>query len=299
VTNKIILMYHSVSSEQVPSVLGSFPIPFERFQRQIKLIQQAGYRFDFISNLHKDIPSHERVVYITGDDGTIDWTRNILPWCEKEKIPTHTGIITGVFEEPKVYPLTHLIQIILITRDENELSQLSKKIINKYLTQEQLEYINQIYYYENLEYRRIIKGAFNLILESETIYKLIGKLSHQEDILINERFESLEFYKQFKYAQVGVHTRSHWALDKDSQKYIKDEIISSKNILEKSGLNLSKFFVSPMKPKHGASLKDIEQSLKELGFEGILDSNFAIWNQRDYIIPRIDAKDVEGYFKDE
>ncbi len=28
---------------------------------------------------------NNKIAYITGDDGTTDWTRNVLPWCEKTK----------------------------------------------------------------------------------------------------------------------------------------------------------------------------------------------------------------------
>lgn len=289
-------MYHSISSDEVPSVLGSFPIPFEEFKRHIFTLKKLGYKFDFISNLHKKTLDNEKIVYITGDDGTIDWTRNILPWCEKEKIPTHTGIITGPFEEKKVFPLTHLIQIILILRDEKKLIELCETIKKEYLTPDQQEYINKIYHYETLEYRRVIKGAFNLILEADLAYHLIGKLSDKEQKAIDERFESLDYYKQFKYAEIGVHTKSHWSLGTDIKKYVKEEIESSYNLLIKNGLTPTKYFVSPMKPRFGATLNDLEDDLKQLNYKAILDSNPGVWDQKSFIIPRYDAKNFDKIF---
>jgi peptidoglycan/xylan/chitin deacetylase (PgdA/CDA1 family) len=82
--NKIIIMYHSVASEEIPAVTGSFPISMDRFKDHIQLLKSNGYEFDFISNIHK-INKNKKIAYITGDDGTTDWTRNVLPWCEKTK----------------------------------------------------------------------------------------------------------------------------------------------------------------------------------------------------------------------
>ena len=290
---QLIIMYHSVSSVEIPEVIGSFPISFDRFKEQILLAKELGYRFDFISNLEKNKESTDKIIYITSDDGTIDWTRNVLPWCEENKIPTHTGVITGPFHEKEVYPLTHLVQIILFTRDKNILEKLSQKIKNNFLTKEQLTYINKIYNYEELEYRRIIKGAFNLILEVDVANELIVEYSSLERELLMNRFEQLGYYKKFKYAEIGVHSKSHCALGKDISGYVKNEIIESKELLIANGLIPSPYFVSPMKPRYGATLDSIVTDLKELGFKGIIDSNYGIWDKKSYIIPRIDAKLME------
>lgn len=294
--NKIVLMYHSIESEQYPAVAGSFPISFERFKKQIKALKQQNCKFDFLSNFYNDIADDERYIYITGDDGTVDWTKNILPWCEEHHIPTHTGVITGPFENDIVYPLTHMVQIILTTRDKKDLSRLSYILQNEFLSQEDISYINKIYHYEVLEYRRIIKGAFNLILDVHTAKEIIGSLSSGEKQLLQDRFESLEYYKQFNYAEIGVHTKSHWAIGGDILEYIDSEIQSNKQLLLDNEFIPTDFYVSPMKPKNGYSLQDIVKPLKELGYKGILDSNHGIWDGESFIIPRIDAKNVEEFF---
>lgn len=294
--NKIVLMYHSVESGQHPAVTGSFPISMQRFKKQILALQEKNYKFDFLSNFHKTVADDEMYIYITGDDGTVDWTKNILPWCEVNKIPTHTGVITGPFEKEPVYPLTHMIQIILSTRKAKELSTLSDRLKNKFLTNEELVYINKIYYYEELEYRRIIKGALNLIFDINQSKELLGDLSAVEKKLLEQRFESLEYYKEFKYAEVGVHTKSHWALGGEVKEYIDLEIESSRELLVKNGLQPTHFYVSPMKPKNGYTLEDIQEPLNQLGYEAILDSNHGVWDGKSFIIPRIDAKNVEEFF---
>jgi len=294
--NQFILMYHSIDSPNQPAVTGSFPISMQQFTQHIMKLRDKGYEFDFISNLHQKKDKKKKYIYITGDDGTIDWTRNVLPWCEDQKIPTHTGIITGPFEEKPLYPLAHIIQVILKTRKKSELENLSQRL-KKSLTLAQLSYINKIYAYETIEYRKIIKGAFNLILEQHESYSILGELKPNELSLIKQRFEKLEYYKKFHFAEIGVHTKSHWALGKDVLSYINNEISPSYNLLLKNNLTPTKYFVSPMKPRYGASLKDLEEELLYLGYKGILDSNHGIWDQQDFIIPRIDAKNVEEFFQ--
>lgn len=295
--NKVVIMYHSIDSTFIPAVTGSFPIKFDRFKYHMKQFINLGYRFDFVSNLHKEIPSNDKVVYVTGDDGTIDWTRNILPWCEDNKIPTHTGVISGPFEKKPIYPLTHLIQIFLTTRNEKQLESLSNKLKDEYLSQNQIDYINKLYFYEEIEYRRVIKGSFNLILEREDAYSLIGEYSEKEKELLSTRFEDLDYYKQFEYAEVGVHTKSHWALGKKPKEYIVNEIESCRELLLEHGLSPTNYYVSPMKPKYGATLEDIAEYMKKLGYKAILDSNPGIWDQKSFIIPRLDIKDIENMIK--
>lgn len=296
-SNSLLFMYHSVSSETFPEVLGSFPISMNRFMYQINAAKKQGYQFDYISNLHKNISSNKKIIYITGDDGTIDWTRNVLPWCEKNKIPTHTGVITGPWENNPIYPLTHIIQVILMIREEYKLIELSNKIQKYHLSEEEISYINRIYHYETKEYRRFIKGAFNLILDEKISYQLLGNLEKKELNVLKDRFESPDFYKRFKYSQIGVHTRSHIGLTKKTNDYVNHEIKSSQKTILEYGLEFSKYFVSPMKPKFGATLYDLKDDLQKLGFNGILDSNEGIWNRKDYIIPRIDAKNIEKTLK--
>ena len=292
--NKIVLMYHSVASEDTPGVCGSFPISMDEFKRHIELARERGYQFDAVSNLHAPIDDDEKRIYITGDDGTTDWSRNVLPWCEEQGIPTHTAVITGPFEETPIYPLTHVIQVILTTRSAAELQQLADRVSEDYLHADQIEYIDRIYHYETLAYRRRIKGAFNLVLEPERAFEAIGELTVTERGELEHRFEHLEYYKQFKHAEVGVHTRSHWAVGGDTQRYVDDEIEHCKTFMLEHGLTPTDYFTSPMKPKYGATIEDLIEPLRTLGYKGIFDMA-GIWDQSDFIIRRIDAKHVEAF----
>ncbi len=285
-------MYHSVSSEFQPGVLGSFPISLARFQYQIRSALDLGYESKPTSYLSKTPKSGEKWLFITGDDGTVDWTRNVLPWCESQKIYTHTGVITGPWHQTPIYPLAHVVQVILACRDENALSQLASRLLDG-LTQDQIDYIQRIYAYESSDTRRVIKGACNLVLDANEAFELIGELTAQEKLLLEQRFEKPDYYKQFQYAEVGVHTTSHQAMGLDIDGYLADEIDLSEQEICQAGLEHSGYFTLPMKPKYGATVESLELPLTERGYQGLLYSENAVWNGQGYVIPRIDAKQVE------
>ena len=292
-TQKLILTYHDVESAKYPKVVGSYPISMKRFKKQIQLLKSKGFIFDYISNLTKK-NNHERICYITADDGLTDWTKNVLPWCEKEKIPTHNAIITGPLEDKRVYPLAHIIQVKLVQDTEKNLNNLCRFLKNDILSDAELSYINKIYFYEKIEYRRIIKGAFNLVLDTKKAYKILGDLSGTVLKHLQCRFENLNYYKQFKYTECGVHGRTHCALEHDTSAYIKNEIISCQNFLKKNNIAPSKYYTLPMRPKYNSTVEDLIKPLTKLGFSGIFAEQ-GCWNQKDFIIRRIDAKNVENF----
>ena len=291
---KLIIVYHSVSSDEIPGVTGSFPIPMSRFMRQIMSALKAGYISKPVSFLNKKVPVGEKWLFITGDDGTIDWSRNILPWCEENKIYTHTAIITGPWLTPPVFPLAHIIQVVLACRSETLLEGLVDRI-QPNLTPSRLNFIHRVYSYETFNSRRIIIGACNLVFEHDFACEMIGELTNEEHELLSLRFESAEFYKRFEYAEVGVHTKSHTALGQNFNEYLSSEIDDSKETMLQNGLEPTDFFTLPMKPKFEAEITDLIAPLKARGYQGIFFSEDAVWNQSDFVIPRVDAKSVEIY----
>lgn len=291
--DKLILMYHSVDSAEHPAVAGAFPFPFERFKAQVQRAVDAGYRPERISRLHH--PHPDKTLYVTSDDGTVDWCRNALPWCEAKGIPTHTAIITGPWEATPVYPLAHIIQLILTSRPQHELEALAQRLHRDHLDAAQLAYIEGKYHYETLFYRRVIKGAFNLVFERDQAYEALGELTASEHAQLRARFARPEAYQPFALAELGVHTRSHWALDQDTQRYFDDEIQQSRQTMIDAGVRPGRVYTSPMQPRFGARLEDLQPLLQEAGYQGVMTSNPGVWNQKDFIIPRIDAARVEAH----
>ncbi len=292
-------MYHSIASKEIPEVAGSFPITMDtmdRFQSQLALALSLGYEIKPTNFLHKPINSNEKWLFITGDDGTVDWTKNVLPWCEKRGYYTHTAVITGPWQDTPIYPLTHVIQVILSCRSNVELIKLSS-IIKGHLSEKHLQFIEKMYFYETTELRKLIKGGCNLIFEHDFSCNIIYPLTSQEENLLKNRFESTNFYSQFKYAEVGVHTKRHIALGHDLEGYLQDEIMLSKQEMVKAGLTPSKLFTLPMQPKYGATIDSLVFPLKRLGFKGILCSESHVYKESEFVIPRVDAKNLESFFQ--
>jgi hypothetical protein len=292
--DKLVLMYHSVEGKKENAVVGSFPLSMDRFIYQIESLMLHGWQPDFISRLHNPIKKGEKRFYICSDDGTVDWSRNVLPWCELREIPTHTGIITGPWDAERCYPLAHIIQVKLAECPRQELIGLSHKI-KSFLSKKELAYVEKIYHYEKEWHRRIIKGAFNLIFDQDMAYGLLGELSRSEDAALFHRFEEPDYYRQFTYAELGIHTRSHWALGLDTEAYVRNEIDRSCQTLINFGFEPTKYFILPMQPRHGASVRDLIGPLRKIGYKGTLVSNSGQWNQESFIIPRIDGQKLEEF----
>jgi len=291
-SDKLVIMYHSVGGNNMPAVTGSFPISFDRFKYQIELLFELGYQCGRLSELHSVNSSGAKFFYITGDDGTKDWSKNVLPWCEEFRLYTHTGVIVGPWLENAVYPLAHVVQVVLAIRSEKELKKLAKRLAEG-LSSNELDYVSKVYAYELSEERRIIKGVCNLILDEEDAFESIGDLNYDELESLRHRFEVSSYYKKYKYAEVGNHTVTHSALGLDVMEYFQQEIDYCDRILLNNGIKRSDYFTMPMKPKFGANVDNLIEPLKERGYKGVLTSYPGIWDGKSYVVERIDANQLE------
>lgn len=283
---KVILMYHSVSGPAQPAVLGSYPIALRRFQHQITQARSGGWRFGRISELHQPVESD--TLYVTGDDGTVDWVRNALPWCEREGVPTHTAIITGPWRSEPIYPVAHRIQIMLTTPQ--------RKLPQPALSDEQRSYIDRVYAYETNAQRRYLKGACNVVLDDPQCRALLGPPTEEESVLLKARFATPDEYQGFKLAEFGAHTVTHRAFDGDAHGYVRYEVAPSVAMLRDAGLEPTACFTLPMRPRHPTTVDELVPALQENGFDCVLDGA-GEWDQANFVTPRIDAKRVEEFLK--
>lgn len=279
---KLVLMYHAIKGPAAPAVAGSFPISLERFQRQIRSAARAGWRFGRLSALREPVDAD--TLYITGDDGTVDWALNVLPWCEQQGIPTHTALISGPWLRPPVYPVAHRLQI-LLTLPQRELPMPD-------LPAEQRAYIDRVYAYETSLRRRYLKGACNLVLDDWEARGLLGLPDVEEERLLAARFAQPEAYATFGLAEFGVHTVTHRAFAGDVSEYMAQEILPCREALLQAGLRDSGYFTLPMRPRYPAMVEQLVPALVAHGFAGVLDGT-GEWDGRSFIVPRIDAKNVE------
>lgn len=279
---KVILMYHSVATAKTPGVLGSFPIPLARFAYQVEQARAQGWQFGRISELRKPVSAN--TVYVTGDDGTVDWAANALPWCEEHGIPTHTGIITGPWQQPPVYPVAHRLQILL--------SLPGHELPAPALNAEQRAYIDRVYAYETQARRRYLKGACNVVLTDEESRGLLGPPDAEECQHLVERFAPPATYRGWRYAEFGAHTVSHRAFGGDPEIYVREEVLPCVAAIERHGLRATKYFTLPMRPRFPATVEQLIPALQAHGFEGVLDQQ-GEWDGTSFLVTRIDAKNVE------
>lgn len=294
--SKLVLMYHSLSSCKQPQVPGSFPIDFTDFQNHLRRFIHLGYAIMPSSHLALMPDADEKWLFITSDDGTIDWTKNALPWCEAENIYTHTGVCTGVWQDNPIYPLAHWIQLLLALRTQQELEILAQRIANL-LTAEQQNYVNRIYAYEAQTVRRFIKGGCNLILSDDQARETLGAMTNQERESLEQRFEQVDYLKQFRYAEIGTHSVTHAAMGADIAGYVDDEVKASQQHLLAAGFSPSRYFSLPMKPRFGASLQDLTPHLRNLGYLGLFYSAYDDWDGNSFVIPRLDAKQINPFLQ--
>ncbi len=294
---KLVLMYHSLGSPQQPNVLGSFPIEFSDFQEHLRRFIELGYAIKPSSHLSLTPDADERWLFVTSDDGTVDWSKNALPWCEAENIYTHTAVLTGVWQDNPVYPLAHWIQLLLALRSEQALEILAQRVASL-LTVEQQDYVNRIYAYETQPIRRLIKGGCNLILSDSQAREALGVMTNQERDLLEQRFEQIDYLKQFRYAEIGTHSVSHAAMGADIAEYVDEEVKASLQHLIAAGFDASRYFTLPMKPRFGASLQDLTPHLQNLGYQGLFYSAYDDgWDGRSFVIPRLDAKQINPFLQ--
>lgn len=281
---KVILMYHSVGTPEVPGVLGSFPIPLGRFQHQVGQAQAHGWRLGRVSALREPVAAD--TLYITGDDGTVDWARTVLPWCEEERIPTHTGLITGVWLDEPVYPVAHRLQV-LLSLPERELPTPS-------LTGEQRAYIDRVYAYETDPRRRHLKGACNVILDNRQARELLGPPDADEARALAERFARPAEYCGYRWAEFGAHTVTHRAFDGDAATYVCEEVLPCIQALRARGIDPTSYLTLPMRPRYPATVEPLVPALRAAGYAGVLDGA-GEWDCESFVVPRIDAKNVETF----
>ncbi len=280
---KLILMYHSVDSSAHPAVAGSFPVPFDRLVYQLSAARRLGWDFGAVSRLHD--PVARDILYVTGDDGTVDWVRNVLPWADEAGIPTHTALITGPWRDPPAYPVAHRVQLLLTLRGVD--------LPVPVLTHEQAAYVDRVYAYETDERRRRLKGACNVILEDQEARALLGPPGQEELRELRNRFASPGEYAGLSLAEFGVHTVSHNAFSGDPGAYVADEILPCREDIRQAGLAVTDIFTLPMRPRHPATVEQLVPALSAAGFRGVLDGQ-GTWDGHSFVIPRIDAKNVEG-----
>jgi hypothetical protein len=222
--------------------------------------------------------------------------RNALPWCEREGVPTETSIITGVWNDPPIWPIAHTVQVLLATRTGNgSAGQPRPPLPQPNLSPQQKAFVDKVYHYETDPARRYLKGACNIVFDYDQAAEFLGLLDFDCVKLLSQRFAEPEDYNRFALAEVGVHTVRHKAYDGDAAGYFRHEVYPALATLHRRCQRVCRVFTLPVKPKDGVSMDPLCRELAAHGLTGMC-THAGEWNQKDFVITRIDAKDVERFF---
>jgi hypothetical protein len=288
---KLIVMFHSVNGPNRPAAVGAFPVAFDDFRLSVEQYAAAGWAFGRLSAYRH--PVDRPTVYLTSDDGTSDWAANVLPWCEDMKIPTHTGLCTGIWREDPIYPLAHLVQVVLAKRPADGLAALADTLWQR-ISPMARQHVEACYAYETDAARRKIKGVCNLCLPPAEAMAALQPLNDDEVATLSDRFAPPKAYAGLEFAEVGVHTVSHAPLGTDLDGYMNNEVLACRDELAAAGLGGQDagWFTLPMRPQPGASLDDLLTRLKSSGFVGMLDGAMPPGEMSgdDFAVRRLDAK---------
>jgi len=243
------------------------------FENQINYLKE-NFEVISINEIHQKKNKKRRVV-ITFDDGYFDNLKNALPVLEKYNCPATIYIATS-FLDNKVIPWWLLIWKIISSQKK---LNLNNKIIN--ITEQKDK-----------------KNCYEMLCS-----KLISLNKNQQDIIINglidthiiEKDNTKEFLSSIDLAslgknnliEIGCHTHTHQNLKVLNKEEIHDEIINSKNILEKIVKKKINHFSIPYGSKTCFDEKIIEQ-LSGYDFKTIVTTEHDVFRKnRCNRIPRI------------
>ncbi len=280
---KRVIVYHSIESPEFPAVEGSCPISRDRLMAQIEGLKRKGWYPAPIWRLHEDPP--RPFVFITADDGTVDWLHNGLRPLDAMGIPTHTALIPGVWEGQ--WPLAHIVQIALARGKTN------LPFVPTMAQEAAILEAEKAYAYEIDPGRRRFKAAVNLVLDERYAGAVLSALAMVADI--TKRFAHWTDYHGLRRASFGSHGIDHSALDGDAYGYARRQALAAQIEIASKRLPTSNVFTLPMRPRPGADLKALEAELQRVRFTGMFDGA-GEWDGESFVIPRIDAKKVEEAF---
>ncbi len=281
-----IFCYHKVTNLKTEELLGT---PDEDLSVNVKIFEnQIKYLVDNfkvigpydLMDIDKLKSTKEKKVMITFDDGYLDNLKNALPILKKYGTSAIIFITTNFIDNNEV-PWWDLLWEILIKKDDFILEgkkinflrkDKDKKKIFKYLKnkffflkkQEQAQLINKIFYENRIETTPKTKVRF---LNKENIKDL-----SKEDLIY-----------------IGAHTHYHQNLGILNVRETKEEITSSKKILEDLIQDPINFFAYPYGTKNSYKKSDYK-ILKDNGLKLAFTTefnNYKLGSHSPFLIPRM------------
>lgn len=262
-----ILTFHRVVEGK--PVLPGIEINFKDFMNIIEYLRESNFDIISIDELNKIlcegvIPKRKKIV-LTFDDGYIDNYNIVYPYLSEQQIPFTIYICNGLINK-SIYIWWYLIlglyqsenKLITIDNKEVKLEPSNKSIIFKYLRSQDED---------NLKFL-----LSNLGIDIEKSYRLFN-----EDIIMT--WPQISKMAESEYVTIGAHTVNHYSLKYLSDEASFDEMLSSKNEIEKYIKRKVSHFAYPFGSDNEVSERELVFA-KEIGYETAVTTHES--NLNDY-----------------
>lgn len=291
---QIIVNYHYVENFRKDRS-KFFSCSVEKFEQQIKSLSQ-NYKISDIPEVFRAARenSSEKLCAITFDDGLKDQYENALPILKKYNATAVFFPITSTFTENKL-PTTQKIHILLSKIPAEKLVDMANEFSGEI----------KISKTERLSLKRKLRDDIPTANFKETIAQLPNEKEKElmnylfKNLGLDEKKLSQQFFMNEREIKdlaengfsIGSHGHSHYALDFQPKESVKNEVITSKKILENITGKPLEVFSYP----HSGWNQDILEILKEAGFKYAvtIEQSFVRPNDNPYLLPRFDTKDID------
>ncbi len=281
-----VFCYHKVTNFKKEELLGTpdedLAVNVKIFENQIKYLANNFKVIDpyELTDIEKIKSIKKKKVLITFDDGYLDNLENALPILKKYKTNAIIFITTNFIGNNET-PWWELLWDILQNKDdfifEGEKINLLKNKKNKKKIFEYLK--NKFFFLKKKEQIELIKKIFH---ENKTEFSFKIK----SNFLNNENIRNLS---KEDLIHIGAHTHNHQNLGLLNDSETKEEILSSKKILEDLTQNSVDFFAYPYGTKNSYKKMDYK-ILKDNNFKLAFTTefnNYKIGSHSPFFIPRM------------
>lgn len=249
-----ILTFHRVVEGN--PILPGIEINFKDFKNRIEYLRESDFDIISIDELNKIlcegvIPKRKKIV-LTFDDGYIDNYNIVYPYLLEQQIPFTIYICNGLINK-SIYIWWYLIlslyesenKVIIIDNRKVKLEPSNKSIIFKFLKSQNEDSLKSL--------------LSNLGIDINQSNKLFN-----EEIAMT--WAQISKIAESEYVTIGAHTINHYSLKYLSDESSFDEMLLSKNEIEKHIKRKVFHFAYPFGSDNEVSERELVFA-KEIGFE--------------------------------
>lgn len=278
----MIVLYHKVARLQHDyNSLGVTPKNFR-------------YQIEYINNHYDIVPlnqAREDAVTITFDDGFRDFYTEVYPYLSQNDIPATIFIATAKIGSKEELWTSELLRLIFSGNDSRLFCRLKMPMFSYDFTTQSLEEKITLYH----AVRRLCMKSEEAVLQSILLqlreWAGMDSIGREEYCFLTE--EEIRILANNPLVTLGAHTCSHISLGAFPKAYQEQEIIRSKEELERITGKEILYFSYPFGQQYDYNEETIE-ILKHSGFTKAYTTRLQIGRNRTYEIPRAAMPNLGG-----